>query len=77
VPVLAAIPQIWLESDRVQLRRKRMREAFATVGLVAFALVGGAMNYLWVNGAPGFVEAAFSREQTPVPSATRVETGEK
>jgi LPS O-antigen subunit length determinant protein (WzzB/FepE family) len=76
VPVLASIPQIWLESDRVQLRRKRMREAFATVGLVAFALAGGAMNYLWVNGAPSFVEGAFSIVRAADPSGIRTETGE-
>jgi uncharacterized protein involved in exopolysaccharide biosynthesis len=63
VPVLAAIPRIWLESDRVALRRKRIRSAFATVALTGFAVVGGAANYLWVNGAPGFVTAAFAGEE--------------
>jgi len=62
VPVLAAIPQIWLESDRIALRRKRIRSAFATVALTGFAVVGGAANYLWVNGAPDFVVAAFSAQ---------------
>jgi hypothetical protein len=28
-----------------------MRQGIATVGLVFFALVGGAANYLWVNGS--------------------------
>jgi polysaccharide chain length determinant protein (PEP-CTERM system associated) len=51
LPVLASIPEIWLESDRVLQRRTRVRAALATVGVVAFALVGGAANYLWVNGA--------------------------
>jgi polysaccharide chain length determinant protein (PEP-CTERM system associated) len=63
LPVLALIPRIWLETDRYELRRRRLREALATAGLVAFALTGGAINYLWVNGLPGFVEAAFSAEQ--------------
>lgn len=52
VPVLAAIPQIWLEIDRAQARRHRIRAAFATAAVVVFALVGGAANYVWVNGSP-------------------------
>jgi hypothetical protein len=50
LPVLVAIPQIWLESDRMRQRRSRIRTAFATLGLIVFALVGGAANYVWVNG---------------------------
>jgi len=60
LPVLASIPQIWLESDRVALRRKRLREAMATAALVVFALAGGAVNYLWVNGLPGFLSSAVA-----------------
>ena len=60
LPVLATIPQIWLEGDRALLRRRRMREAFATVGVVVFALVGGAANYMWVNGMPGFLRSSSS-----------------
>jgi polysaccharide chain length determinant protein (PEP-CTERM system associated) len=52
IPVLASIPQIWLEADRARLRRSRLRAAFGTAVLVAFALVGGAANYVWVNGSP-------------------------
>jgi len=51
LPVLASIPQIMLESDRRALRRKRIRTGLATVTMVAFALVGGAASYLWVNGS--------------------------
>jgi succinoglycan biosynthesis transport protein ExoP len=50
MPVLAAIPQIWLEPDRLRLRRKRLATAAATLTLVLFALVGGVANYWWVNG---------------------------
>jgi polysaccharide chain length determinant protein (PEP-CTERM system associated) len=52
LPVLASIPRIWLESDRVALRNRRLRAALATAGLVVFALFGGAANYFWVNGFP-------------------------
>ncbi|MBW1687862.1 MAG: hypothetical protein JRS35_22735, partial [Deltaproteobacteria bacterium] len=52
IPVLASIPQIWFESDRLKQRRGRLRVAAATVALVMFALVGGAANYVWVNGMP-------------------------
>ena len=51
LPVLATIPAIWLESDRLHQRRARTRTALATAAVVMFALVGGAANYLWVNGA--------------------------
>jgi len=52
IPVLASIPQIWLEADRARMRSRRVRAAFGTAGLAAFALVGGAANYVWVNGWP-------------------------
>ena len=69
LPVLASIPRIWLESDRIDLRRQRLRTAGATLAVVAFAVVGGAANYLWVNGAPRFIESVLSgeEEQTPPP----------
>jgi uncharacterized protein involved in exopolysaccharide biosynthesis len=53
LPVLAAIPRIWLESDRVTQRRARIRGTLATVAVAAFGLLGGAVNYVWVNGAGG------------------------
>jgi polysaccharide chain length determinant protein (PEP-CTERM system associated) len=65
LPVLASIPQIWLEADRVLQRRRRLRTAAATAAVVAFVLVGGAANYMWVNGAPGFLEAILSGEEEP------------
>ncbi len=57
LPVLASIPAIWLESDRLRQRRERTRTALATAAVVSFALVGGAANYLWVNGAPRFLSS--------------------
>jgi hypothetical protein len=69
LPVLAAIPQIWLEIDRAQARRHRIRAAFATAGVVVFALMGGAANYVWVNGSPF---ARPSEESGPIAGAPRV-----
>jgi len=57
IPVLVAIPQILLESDRRALRGRRIRTGIATAVLVAFGLVGGAASYLWVNGGHAEVVA--------------------
>jgi len=71
LPVLAQIPQIWLESDRVRQRRSRIRTALATSGLIVFALVGGAMNYFWVNGMPGFLtDRPAAAEEVSGPQAS-------
>jgi polysaccharide chain length determinant protein (PEP-CTERM system associated) len=74
LPVLATIPQIWLEGDRALLRSRRLREAIATLGVVLFALAGGAANYVWVNGMPGFLSRSSasspgSAEPAQKPSA--------
>ena len=70
LPVLASIPQIWLEADRARLRRRRIRTAFATAGLVTFALVGGAANYVWVNGSPfGGAGEEGQKPAAPQPAA--------
>ena len=53
IPVLASIPEIWLESDRLRKRRSTFRQSFATAALVVLTLVGGAANYVWVNGTTG------------------------
>jgi hypothetical protein len=63
LPVLASIPQIWLEADRAVQRRQRVRLAAVTTAIIAFCLAGGAANYVWVNGAPGFLKAALAGEE--------------
>jgi polysaccharide chain length determinant protein (PEP-CTERM system associated) len=65
IPVLAAIPRIWLDSDRAAQRRARWRTAFGIVALIVFAQVGGAANYLWVNGNP----LAGRRSESSAPAA--------
>ncbi|HXV35669.1 MAG TPA: Wzz/FepE/Etk N-terminal domain-containing protein [Myxococcota bacterium] len=65
IPVLAAIPQILLEADLAAMRRSRIRAALCAACVIGFALVGGAANYLWVNGVPSFVSGEAS-EAAPV-----------
>ncbi|MBW2360321.1 MAG: hypothetical protein JRG84_05410, partial [Deltaproteobacteria bacterium] len=56
LPVLASIPQIWLESDRMRVRRTRIKTAFAAVAVTVFVVIGGYANYWWVNApAAGLV----------------------
>jgi polysaccharide chain length determinant protein (PEP-CTERM system associated) len=68
LPVLAAIPQIHLESDRAEQRRNRVRAALATVAVGVFGLVGGAVHYAWVNGM-GPAGATKEAEATPAVAA--------
>ena len=68
LPVLASIPQIWFESDRLKQRRGRLRIAAATAAMVMFALAGGAANYVWVNGMPA-VLSMLGAEKTAGPVA--------
>jgi hypothetical protein len=81
IPVLAAIPKILLESDLVALRRSRIKTTLGAAFVICFALVGGAANYLWVNGAPDFlsrertIEAPVAREFVPTKTGTAVGAG--
>ncbi len=76
IPVLASIPQIWFESDRLKQRRARLRTAAATAALVMFALAGGAANYVWVNGMPPGLSRAIG-EETAEPAAGGGAAGER
>lgn len=59
LPVLASIPKIVLESDRVALRRKRLRQAVAAAAVVLVVLAGSVAGNWMVNGTPGAVQALF------------------
>lgn len=52
VPVLASIPAILLEPDRLQRTRRAARQALAAAAVTAFCLLGGAATYVYVNGWP-------------------------
>jgi hypothetical protein len=73
LPVLASIPEISLEADRRRQRRVRIRTAALTSALVVFGLVGGAVNYWWVNGARS--GAAAAEEQAPADTGDDVARG--
>jgi uncharacterized protein involved in exopolysaccharide biosynthesis len=53
MPVLAQIPSITLESDRVALRRRRAIATVATAGIVGVVLVGAVAGYWMVNRGGG------------------------
>ena len=76
LPVLAAIPQIWLESDRLQLRRQRLRTVGGLTAVTLFALIGGAANYWWVNGGRASPDRGAVAAPAPAPAASAGAAGE-
>ena len=75
LPVLAAIPQIWLESDRLRARRGRIVTALATMSVVVLVMIGGYANYVWVNGAPAEVEETPPAQQGTPPEGVTFGAG--
>jgi len=80
IPVLAAIPKILLEADLAAQRRSRIRASLGAAAVICFALMGGAANYVWVNGAPHFGSSPDTTTQAPVasespPAQTRTAVG--
>jgi polysaccharide chain length determinant protein (PEP-CTERM system associated) len=63
LPVLVAVPQIWLESDRRGRRRSFIRQTLAAAAVTGFVLLGGAANYAWVNGMPGFLKELTGKSE--------------
>ncbi len=75
IPVLATVPAILLESDRLLRLRRRLRYSLAATAVVIVSLAGGAVSYIIVNGAPGFLQnlrGAGDEEEVPTeaPAAT-------
>ena len=63
IPVLAAIPEIILESDRALRRRIALRNMLAAGLVVVVCLAGGAVTYMYVNGVPGWLLAVIEGEE--------------
>jgi len=63
IPVLAAIPQVVLESDRAAARRRLLRQLIAATGVTAFCLVGGFVTYVYVNGLPPVLSSLLDDEE--------------
>ncbi len=84
LPVLAAIPDIVLEADRIARRRRGLRNAVAACLFAAFGLAGGALAYVYVNGTPDWLTAriearandASSGEERPKPISGSASAGE-
>jgi uncharacterized protein involved in exopolysaccharide biosynthesis len=62
IPVLAAIPGILLEQDRVLLRRRRLRAVALASLATLFVLTGSGVGYVWVNGMPGVLKSLLEGE---------------
>lgn len=65
IPVLASVPRIMLEADRVARSRRIRRETFAAIGVVVIVLLCGAATYVFVNGFPGFKPMAEETNGKP------------
>jgi polysaccharide chain length determinant protein (PEP-CTERM system associated) len=62
LPVLASIPAIVLEPDRVQRTRRMLRDVIAMGAVVVFCIVGGALTYFYVNGMPSILSGGPEEE---------------
>jgi hypothetical protein len=65
IPVLAAIPAILLDADRVLLRRRRMRRLWYAAALGGVVLVVAAGGYAYNNGFPFRSRAAPEERAAP------------
>lgn len=73
LPVLAAVPEIVLEPDRVARSRHARRQGLIAVAVTLVCLLGGALTYFYVNGLPDLIKGKPVGEQTSgIGSAERV-----
>jgi polysaccharide chain length determinant protein (PEP-CTERM system associated) len=70
IPVLAAIPSIMLESDRLAARQRAFRRGVVTAGVVGLVLGSSAFGYWWTNmtGTPTAAAPQTAPAPAPVPS---------
>ena len=78
IPVLASVPSILFESDRLARFRRRMRFSLAAATVVVFGLAGGLVSYVAVNGAPTILKDLMGggeqQEQEPADEGSAVES---
>jgi succinoglycan biosynthesis transport protein ExoP len=71
IPVLASVPQIMLESDRVERTRRIWRESIAAAAVVIFVLIGGGATYFVVNiwGLGGSTPPPAAESESEAPAS--------
>lgn len=74
LPVLASIPAIMLEPDRVERTRRAVRQGLAAAAVTAVCLLGGAVTYVYVNGWPWDVGGEGEALEAGDTSASRTAT---
>jgi len=67
IPVLAAVPPVVLESDRLFARARRVRQAIGAAAVVSLVLVASLAGSWIVNGPPGPL-ARLTSGATPAPA---------
>jgi len=75
LPVLASIPSIMLESDRLEQRRRAIRNLVAAGAITLICLIGGTGSYFLVNGGPGFLSDSGEAEQAEPEESARAGLG--
>jgi hypothetical protein len=69
IPVLAAVPPVVLESDRLFARARRVRKAIGVTAVASLVLVASFAGNWIVNGPPGplarLVSGAGAAPETP------------
>jgi polysaccharide chain length determinant protein (PEP-CTERM system associated) len=69
IPVLTAIPSILLDPDRMRLRRRNIRDAFAAAAVTGVVLVSSAVGYVVVNRPNLLGLGDQTTEETVAPAA--------
>jgi len=69
LPVLASIPAILLDADRMRMRRRNLREAFAAAAVTGFVLTGALAGYVYINKPNLFRSKTEQTAPTPPPAA--------
>ena len=69
LPVLASIPAILLDADRMRIRRRNVREAVAAAAVAGFVLTGALAGYVYVNKPNLFRSKSEQTAPAPPPPA--------